>query len=609
MVNSRDSILKDYQNSINAQKAEVERLKKKLNTISLSRLGLFVAEIILVALIISIGFHPVLGVATILPVLIFLWLVKKQVTVENELSYAGQLLTIYENEDNLIRNHKSIYADGTAYENELHPYSSDLDIFGKRSLYAKVNRATTRLGKELLAQSFSVPAAEEDILLRQQAITELSGKIQETFHFRAGLQGQKENQLETIAAKLENDLPKQLQFIRGKVLRTYISIVPYLSLAGIILGYIYGDKAWSLFGVYLFINISLVLSRFKSINQLYYGFSGGSTLLNSLSGTIRWVEEVNWQSSYIQRFTIQDERGKPLSRQIKELSGIIVSFDARLNVLVGSVLNLFMLHDLKCAVRLDKWYAQSAAGMLRGLETISHFEELISLATLRYNEPEWVYPAISSAFCLEAVSLGHPLINEKHRVVNSYSFESAPTVDIVTGSNMAGKSTFLRTAGVNMVLAYAGAPVCASSFKVSIFSLLSYMRIKDSLNDQTSTFKAELNRLKMILDGVARLPNALVLIDEMLRGTNSRDKYLGSKVFIEHLIGRNTPALFATHDLQLSEMIGDHPVQVRNYHFDIQLAEGEMNFDYLLKTGACKTFNAAILLKEIGLELPASMDL
>jgi DNA mismatch repair ATPase MutS len=168
---------------------------------------------------------------------------------------------------------------------------------------------------------------------------------------------------------------------------------------------------------------------------------------------------------------------------------------------------------------------------------------------------------------------------------------------------MAGKSTFLRTIGINMILAFSGAPVCARQFSLSIFEVLSYMRIKDSLNDQTSTFKAELNRLKMILDATRNSSSSFVLIDEMLRGTNSKDKYLGSKVFIEKMIAQRTPSLFATHDLQLSEMKDTYINAVRNYHFDIQITDAEMHFDYSLKYGACKTFNAAILLKQIGLSL------
>ena len=204
---------------------------------------------------------------------------------------------------------------------------------------------------------------------------------------------------------------------------------------------------------------------------------------------------------------------------------------------------------------------------------------------------------------MTTTAIGHPLIHTEKRVDNNYQLVAQPTVDIVTGSNMAGKSTFLRTLGINMVLAYAGAPVCASAMSLSIFKVLTYMRIKDSLNESTSTFKAELDRLKMILTQVALHPNALVLIDEMLRGTNSRDKFLGSKVFIEKLIQLKTPTLFATHDLQLSELIEVHKDTVRNYHFDIQIADGEMKFDYKIKSGPCTTFNAAILLKEIGLSL------
>jgi len=157
--------------------------------------------------------------------------------------------------------------------------------------------------------------------------------------------------------------------------------------------------------------------------------------------------------------------------------------------------------------------------------------------------------------------------------------------------------------GINMVLAYTGAPVCAKAMRLSVFSINTYMRIKDSLNESTSTFKAELNRLKMILDNVVNDKKTFVLIDEMLRGTNSRDKYLGSKVFVEKLIAEKTPALFATHDLQLADLKLTNQSTLRNYHFDITINNGEMMFDYKLKNGPCETFNAAILLKEIGLTL------
>ncbi|RRN76112.1 DNA mismatch repair protein MutS, partial [Pseudoxanthomonas sp. SGD-10] len=181
--------------------------------------------------------------------------------------------------------------------------------------------------------------------------------------------------------------------------------------------------------------------------------------------------------------------------------------------------------------------------------------------------------------------------------------DTHPTTDVITGSNMAGKSTFLRTVGINMVLAYCGAKVCAGKLKASVFDILTYMRIKDSLADQTSTFKAEIDRLKMILEETETNKNAFVLVDEMLRGTNSRDKYLGSKVFIKKLISQQTPGFIATHDLQIAELEKEYPEKLRNFHFDIQVKEGEMFFDYKIKEGECKTFNASLLLKAIGLDV------
>ena len=601
MVKSKDSILKDYQNSAGIQETLISTLKKTLNNISLLRLALFLAEIILVSIVISTGYHWLLGLLIFVPVICFMLLVKRQTALQLELNYAEKLLFIFENELAVITGGKNGYKHGGTFADELHPYSSDLDIYGSGSLYALINRSNTINGMKLLSDTLGKPVEGLNITDRQQAIAELTTHIDQTFHFRAGLQNHQPEQLEIIEDKLTHQMPEQLAFIHHKILRLYTQIAPVLSIGLLILGSIYGGAFWQALAAVLLFNSALTFFHLKQINQVYYGFSGSSSLLNAISGTIKWTEEVKWQSSYIKSFFKQETDMIPLSKQIKELSGIIQSFDVRLNFLLAALFNVFLLWDFRCTMKLDSWQSRSSAQLIGGLYTISQFEELISFATLNYNEPEWVFPAISETFELNATGIGHPLIAFGKRVINDYGFNVNPTVDIITGSNMAGKSTFLRTVGINMVLAFAGSPVCATEMKVSFFELLTYMRIKDSLNDQTSTFKAELNRLKMILSGVRELAHPLVLIDEMLRGTNSKDKYLGSKVFIHKMIAEQTPALFATHDLQLSEMVEDAPAQIRNYHFDIQLTGSEMHFDYKLKDGACKTFNAAILLKEIGL--------
>jgi hypothetical protein len=603
MLKSKDSILLDYQNREEAQLLAIQISKDRLNNISLTRLGLFLFEIAVIGLIIYFGFNLVFDVLLIVPILLFLAQVKKQSKTQQELAYQKQLHWIYANELQLIRERKNGYGNGEAYQDESHPYTSDLDIFGEGSLYALVNRCNTQEGMDLLAGNFAKANSPALISARQQGIEELSDHIEKTFLFRAELHGHEPRQLASLKEKVSTLLPQELEFTHNKFLRAYTAIVPFLSVGCLLLGAYFGGSVWDLFAAVGLFNIAYTFFYLKKINLVHEGFGGSSKFLNSFSNAISWTESITWKSTYLQRFFSEQKSATSLSTQIKTLSGIIQAFDARLNMLLGSVLNVFLLWDFRCALRLDKWYSAASADLVQGLFRISQFEELISFATLKHNEPDWNFPTVADGFKFQTQAIGHPLIPAEKRIYNDYMLLSQPTVDVVTGSNMAGKSTFLRTVGINMVLAYAGSVACADQLLLSVFSVVTYMRIKDSLNDQTSTFKAELNRLKMILDSIEQIPDSFVLIDEMLRGTNSKDKFAGSKVFIERLISKQVPALFATHDLALSEMAEDYPGRVRNYHFDIQIAEGEMEFDYLLKHGACKTFNAAILLKQIGLSL------
>lgn len=603
MVKTKDSILLAYQNAAAGQLSIIKTLKENLNKVSLSRLGVFLLEILFVALIISFGFSMVYTILMIIPVFLFVALVKKQTRLQRELGYANQLLWVYENEIQLIEHRKNGYQDGEIYEDENHPYVSDLDIFGPASLYVLTNRCSSREGMDQLAAKLHTASSRETILARQQAIREVQSHMEATYHFRAELKSHGPDQLAMIKDKLSRQLPEELKFTHKPFLRLYTRMAPFLSIGTLLLGSFVGGWTWDLLAAVAIFNFAFNYLHIKSISAVYDGFSGSDEVLSSFANVIRWMEDIQWKSPYILDLFKQEHPETKGSEQIKQLAGIIQAFDARLNMIVGAVLNIFFVWDLRCSVRLDQWHQTASNDLVHGLQRICDFEELISFATLTHNHPEWIFPEILPEFGLNTSSMGHPLIPEDKRIPNDYALEQGPTVDIVTGSNMAGKSTFLRTVGINMVLAFAGAPVCAKSFQSSIFSLVTYMRIKDSLNDQTSTFKAELNRLKMILEMVSKVPDSLVLIDEMLRGTNSKDKYQGSKAFIERLIAQHTPALFATHDLQLSEMEQDYPQQLRNYHFDIQLSEGEMNFDYKLKHGACRTFNAAILLKQIGLRM------
>jgi len=603
MQSTEPEILNNYQSLISDTSDKIAKIKVKIDKLSFIRVVLLIVEIFLfISFVRSESDTATLlgGLCMLIPIFIFVAVVRKQNRLTKNETYLKHLLWVYQNEVNVLNGLENGYDNGRNFEDEAHPYLSDLDIFGKSSLFALINRCSTRNGITHLAAKFALPNLKEEILLRQDAVKEIATKVADTFSFRATLKGNDVNNIEQLKEKLKNHLAEQLGFTKQPVLRFYIKLLPFVMPILLFAGLIFGGKIWGILSIVLLLHATLTFFWMKKINAVYYGFGGTSAILADYADAIKWTEDRKWESKYITDLFSSEDKA---SQHIKKLAKIIQAFDARLNILVAGVLNFCLLWDLRCCIKLDEWHQTSSAKVENGLDRIGYFEELISIATLNHNQPSWVFPQINDQFTVLAVEMGHPLIPSRKRVTNNFNLEAKPTVDIITGSNMAGKSTFLRTLGVNMILAYVGAPVCAEKMELSIFKILTYMRIKDSLNESTSTFKAELNRLKMILANVVQDENSFVLIDEMLRGTNSRDKFLGSKVFIEKLIQIKTPTLFATHDLQLSELEQTNVNAVRNFHFDIQITDGEMNFDYLIKTGPCKTFNAAVLLKEIGLAI------
>jgi DNA mismatch repair ATPase MutS len=235
---------------------------------------------------------------------------------------------------------------------------------------------------------------------------------------------------------------------------------------------------------------------------------------------------------------------------------------------------------------------------------MAEFEVLASLGNMAFNNPEWAFPKVTEDyFVFRAEDMGHPLIPAGRRIGNGFNAEGAGKAIIVTGSNMSGKSTFLRTCGVNAVLAFAGAPVCASAFTVSFVRLHSSMRISDSLEENISSFYAELRRLRAIITGAESDPKAFLLLNEILRGTNSDDRYTGSVALIKQLTGYGAVAMVATHDLRLAGLDREIPQAIENYHFDVKVKDEELFFDYRLTPGICSSFNASLLMKKMGIRV------
>lgn len=598
----QDSIINNYKTNASLAQQEAAKYKKLADTYSLMRLTVFALMILSIYLGIAYDNFTIVAIAFPLLILGFAWLVSRQSVYEVKKKYYQDLQRVNENEIASITSRDNLYDNGTRFASEKHFYTADLDIFGSATLFQLVNRAATTPGNEKLVGWLSAAADKETILLRQDAVKELSGKSQWKLELQTLLlfaNNETINQLQRLFIYLH--IP--LNLTGEKWLNKYVKVAPYLLIGLIVVAYFY-PPVKSLAILTGLINMGIVFSKAAYIKKadLIAGKIGDT--LAKYAAVFQKIEEEKWEANYTSQQT-QKLLDAQTSAKIKHLADLINKLNYHLNVIVGFILNLFFLWDIKQIIAIENWKRDNADGLEMAFDVIAEYESLISLAGLHINYPDWTIPQIADGdgYTLTATDIAHPLIPIASRVVNDYELNNTFKVDIITGSNMAGKSTFLRTVGINTVLALCGAPVCAKTMQVSVITILSYMRIKDSLNESTSTFKAELDRLQMLLAAVDNEPKVFFLIDEMLRGTNSVDKYRGSKAVIELLIKKKGVGMVATHDLQIAQLEQQYPDYVRNFYFDIQVKDGEMLFDYKMKHGECKTFNAALLLKQIGIDV------
>ncbi|HEY4326991.1 MAG TPA: DNA mismatch repair protein MutS [Mucilaginibacter sp.] len=595
-------IINDYQQRITLAQQEADKYKKLANNYSLLRLVIFALIFLAVYFAVAIDDFTILAITFIVLLFGFMWLVSRQGQFERQKQYFINLKTVNENEVASILANRNIYNDGARFSNEKHYYSADLDIFGNASLFQLLNRSATSTGNLKLANWLDAPAAKETILLRQNGVKEISAKNDWKLEIQALLLFANKEELNQLQ-NLFKYLRIALNLPGEKWLSVYVKIAPFVLLATILLAYFY--PILKIIPILIGLgNMGMVFFKGLYIKKadLIAGKIGNT--LNNYAIAFEKIELEKWQSVYCAGLVKRLETGRT-SQKIKELSVLINKLNYHLNIIVGFVLNLFLLWDIRQIIAIENWKRDNQQNLEDAFDVIAEFEALVSLASLHINYPGWCFPEIAegAGYTLTAKGLAHPLIDIKKRIENDYELNDTHKVDIITGSNMAGKSTFLRTAGINTVLALCGAPVCAVTMRVSVMTIISYMRIKDSLNESTSTFKAELDRLQMLLAAVEKDNKVFFLIDEMLRGTNSVDKYLGSKAVIKQLISKNAVGMVATHDLQIAELEKSYPDYVRNFYFDIQVKDGEMLFDYKLKHGECKTFNASLLLKQIGIDI------
>lgn len=539
---------------------------------------------------------------SILLVIVFVRLIFADSKNNTTIQHTKHLITINQDELKAFADDYYHFDEGQPFTPKDHPYANDLDIFGRASLFQYINRTNSEMGGGTLANWLLNPSDVFTILQRQEAVKELCSNTE----WRQQLQALgKEQIIKNITRqRLHNWLKEPDTFSSFTHWKWIRYVLPAIILTVVCLN-IFNELPTRILNVFLLIYAVIAYFVSRKVSPVHQQLSRMAAELDTLSESIHLIEKAafispllqQWQSAYLQEKTSS-------SYQINQLKKILERLDLRYNPVVFIPLDILLQWDLQQALDLEKWKKNNEQNVLEWFEVLGKFEALNSFSALCFNNPAWSFPALHSKhFFIAGNRIGHPLIPKIKRILNNISIKDEGELMLVTGSNMAGKSTYLRSIGVNIVLAMAGAPVCAERFTLSPVQLISSMRIADNLEESTSTFYAELKKLKTIIDKVNASEKLFILLDEILRGTNSLDRHTGSVALIKQLIKHKAAGVIATHDVELAKMQENYPANILNFHFDARIENDELYFDYLLKPGICTSLNASILMKKIGIEL------
>lgn len=573
--------------------ASLKLVKEKINTTS--NLRLLVAGFFPV--IIYFSFTYIMLFYALIPLLvIFLALVQKHVKLFEQKVHLENLVKINTREGKSVKGDYSDFHSGTEFVDAHHPYTHDLDIFGDGSLFQAINRCHTNHGKKKLAIALSsLLDSKEEISMRQESIRELKSKIDFRQHVEAaGWEvGESPTDREELLAWIKTE-----PFIYPKMFfRIGLWVIPIITTL-LVIGAFFSPLVKLIAVLMVVVQWAILGFHIKRINDFHESIGRKKGILEKYARLLYFLQSEKFSSVQLQDIT---SAANQADKKMKKLASLVSTFNARSNAMTAFVVNSLLMYDFQCVYRLERWKTENAANLKRWLDAISDTENLNSFATFGFNHPTFTEGKVSDAFSIEAADMGHPLIDPSECINNSVKAGDGPKVLIITGANMAGKSTFLRTLGTNIVLALNGIPVNAKSFTCPLINLRTGMRTADSLKDHQSYFYAELDRLKSIMDELRSGRPLLILLDEILKGTNSTDKQAGSIALVKQLLPHRCLAFIATHDLALGELEGQYPSDVKNYHFEPNIENDQLSFDYKLKPGVAQKMNATFLMKKMGI--------
>lgn len=532
----------------------------------------------------------------------FLYLLRQHQSIQRRRDRARWLAFLNEDEAARLKRKFLRPETGTEFIPSNHPYAADLDVFGNHSLFRLLNRTHTFEGTRKLADYLLAPVAIDEVLLRQDAAAELKPLLDwrqelEALAYLAPTVNQSSESLKKWAVSPESPLPGYLQMLR------WVFPVMTLTFFGFWLaGQLPGWSVTLSLLIHAFL-LNRVAERAKATSEQTFEISQA---LKTYQALFQHLAEPRFESAILRRIQTVTTLGEhSAARAIGQLGRLVENLNFRRNPYFFLFVGLVTLWDIHHLVAVDRWKRQYGPHLADWLDALAELEAINSLSGLAYAQPNYTVPAFNEQTLeLTAVQARHPLLAQDRSVANSLAFAGHGETILITGSNMSGKSTFLRTIGTNLVLALAGAVVAAERLVCSPVQVFTSMRTQDSLEENTSSFYAELKRLKTLIDRTRQTNNwpVFYFLDEILKGTNSADRHKGAKALILQLHETTASGFVSTHDVELGDLTTTHPF-VHNYSFHSDVVDGKLHFDYTLQEGVCRSFNASQLMQSIGIDL------
>ncbi len=579
-----------YKLQIEIHSEELQKIKRKLAVSSTTRLIVFLAACAVIYFF--FGNTEVIIATIVLAIIVFIYLVSKHSGLQYNRDLKKALISQNETELEVLNRAFHHLPSGEKYKDPLHFYSQDIDLFGRGSFFQYSNRTALESGSDFLAKLFTENKIDS-IPTKQQAIGELSAMPEWRQHFSAIASLVKTE----ISANEVTDWLKDYKTFVPKWIKPVSILFSIISIGLIVLNYFDMVSGYAIGGWFL-LGLAISGVYLKKVNNLSSHTSKIQSTFEQFYKLILEIENENFSSQ------ILSEKRNSVIESTTKASTILKEFARYLDVLgqgdimiFGTIINAFTLRNLRQSYNIEKWIEAHKESVPVWFDVITFFDAYNSLGNFTFNHPNYVFPnIIDDVPVLKVKGAGHPLLKETTMVRNDFQINSEEFF-IVTGANMAGKSTFLRTVSLQIVMGNIGLPVCAEKSEYSPIKLITSMRTTDSLTDDESYFFSELKRLKFIVDEI-KTDRYFIILDEILKGTNSTDKAIGSRKFVEKLVASNSTGIIATHDLSLCVAAEELP-EVKNYFFDARIENDELFFDYTFKPGICQNMNASFLLKKM----------